>query len=155
MRITTLAVMVAALCRTTAPSAMPRSAQTGARRADATTTRCAPGWSIGTPTCRPDRTAWVRANEVIETTAPNTVVTAVTTHTFAAITERRAGTAVNVVRISPVLYSPTIAVAPMALRASMRIMAAFPVKAIDNGIPSRTNSPRVRESCIDQYRYVS
>ena len=61
-----------------------------------------------------------------------------TTTVLAAITERRAGTAANVVRIVPVLYSPMIATAPMAPRASIMTMAAFAVNASCSGIPART-----------------
>ncbi|MFI1400920.1 hypothetical protein [Streptomyces sp. NPDC020681] len=86
--------------------------------------------------------ACVRPNEAAATTAPKTVVTAATTVTFAAMTDLRAGTAAKVVRICPVLYSPTTVIAPNALTAIIRTSAAFVVKACSSGIPSRTKSAR-------------
>ncbi len=78
-------------------------------------------------------------------------MTAVTTDTLAAITERRAGAAANVVRIRPVLYSPVIAMAPMALAASTRTRPAFVVKASRSAYPWGMKSALARASCSYQY----
>jgi len=92
-----------------------------------------------TSACRPDRIVWTTPNEAADTTAPNPVMTAVSMTTLAASTDRRAGTAVNVVRIRPVLYSPVMARAPMAAAAIIMTMPALVVKASWSGIPSATN----------------
>src|SRR5258707_11294798 len=81
------------------------------------------------PTWRPDRMAWVTPNGVAETPVPKTAKPAATTITLAAITERRAGTAPKVVRIRPLLYSPTTVTAPMLLAASMSTRPAGSLKA--------------------------
>ena len=73
--------------------------------------------------------------EAAATATPNTVMTAVMTLTLAAITDRRAGTAVNVVRMRPVLYSPVIARAPMALARIIMATPALALKASWSGMP--------------------
>jgi hypothetical protein len=73
--------------------------------------------------------------EAAATAAPNTVRTTVMTHALAAITDRRAGTAVNVVRMRPVLNSPVIARAPMALARIIMATPALVLKASWSGIP--------------------
>jgi hypothetical protein len=127
-----VATIVVALCRIRAPSAMPASALTGASSAEATTTRRAPGWLSESPASWVARMACVEAKETPATSAPYTVMTAVTTATFAAIRARRSGTAAKVVRIRPVAYSPTIVIAPMLATARTRIMAEPSVKASRN-----------------------
>ena len=121
--------IVVAACRTSAPMPMPARALSGARSADATTARSAPGSPIDMPAWRPERIAWVAPNETAATSAPTAVNTAVTTATLAATTEPRAGTAANVVRISPVPYSPTIVIAPTLPAASMTTAWALFVNA--------------------------
>ncbi|MGW6308614.1 hypothetical protein ACWFRQ_14305 [Streptomyces niveus] len=69
-------------------------------------------------------------------------MTSVSTPTLAAITERRAGTAANVVRISPVPYSPVIATAPMAPAASIMIAHSIGIIALQAGAAARVIETR-------------
>jgi len=134
-RPTVVRTIVVAPCLIRAPMAMPVRAHTGASTADAAITRRAPGWLIDRPTPRPDRIARVAVKDATATTAPYTVMTAVTTVTFAAIRARRSGTAANVVRIRPVEYSPTTVTAPMLDAARISIIAAPSVKASKSAVP--------------------
>src|SRR5208282_1755562 len=61
--------------------------------------------------------AWTRKNDAKATSSPAASVTAPRTSALAASTARRRGAAVNVVRISPVLYSALKASTPMTLTA--------------------------------------
>lgn len=88
---------------------------------------------------RPDRIACVEKNDTRATSAPKAVVTPASTAALAAITARRSGTAANVVRMSPVPYSPATAAAPMAPAARRWITTALDVKASARGMPSRMN----------------
>ncbi|WP_337523410.1 hypothetical protein [Streptomyces sp. SS] len=108
--------------------------------------RAAPGWVIGSPMSRPDSTACVDQNEPHATTAPNTACTTATTSSFAAMSVPRAGTAVNVVRISPLPYSPTTETAPMAAEARIRTSAALYVNASHSAMSFATNSARLAAS---------
>ncbi len=70
---------------------------------------------------------------------------------MAAISERRAGTAVKVVRIRPLPYSPVIDTAPIAATASTSTRAPFPVKASMSGEPLAMKDSRPRSSYWYQY----
>jgi len=71
--------------------------------------------------------AWTSQNETKATSSPAASVTAASTAALAASTARRRGAAVNVTRISPVLYSALNASTPMtatAISAYSRLMTS-------------------------------
>jgi DNA-binding NarL/FixJ family response regulator len=107
----------------------------------------------------------VTPKEAVVTAAPNTVRTTVMTHALAAITDRRAGTAVNVVRMRPVLYSPVIARAPMEeILAAIRVVAAGDAliapavtrRLIERfaGLPEPVTGPRDIDGITGRERHV-
>jgi hypothetical protein len=57
----------------------------------------------------PARIGWPTRNDAMLVPSPTTRVTAASTNALAANTVRRRGTAVKVVRIMPLAYSPVIA----------------------------------------------
>ncbi|MEV6872388.1 hypothetical protein [Amycolatopsis sp. NPDC051128] len=65
-----------------------------------------------------DRKAWPPRNAANAATSPTTNVTAANTAAFAASTGVRAGTAENVERICPVVYSPETTSTPSTPKAS-------------------------------------
>ncbi|GAB3941369.1 hypothetical protein GCM10027614_26570 [Micromonospora vulcania] len=105
----------------------------GVSSAVAAMARSTPGSSSWTAPYRPERIAWDAANAADAPMTPSTVITPVTTTIFALITARRAGTTAKVVRISPVAYSPPIAITPMLPAASTTNSCASSGNASQNG----------------------
>ena len=100
----TVAAMPPAVCRMTAPRARPSSAHTHSSRPADSTAPATPGCPKDTPWWWPARTAWTSQNEAKATSSPAASVTSASTAALAASTARRRGAALNVTRISPVLY---------------------------------------------------
>ena len=113
----TVAAMPPAVCRITAPRARPSSPHTHSSRPADSTAPATPGRPSDTPWRWPARTAWTSQNETKATSSPAASVTAASTTALAASTARRRGAALNVTRISPVLYSALNASTPMTLTA--------------------------------------
>src|SRR5215469_11248787 len=101
----TATAMAPAVCRMIAPTPTPTTALTARAKPTASTAPGTPGWERDRPRWLLDKIAWVSKKHARASSTPTVNVATPVTAALAASTARRRGTAVNVVRISPLPYS--------------------------------------------------